>query len=438
MIDRPPPMSTPMSTPMCNEEHIYVIGAGHAGGETAFSLRQQGYAGPLTVIGDEAHVPYQRPPLSKAYLKGECEAQSLYLRQQAAYEKANIGLMLSRRVERIERASKKLVLDDGRELSYSKLALATGGRARRMTINDAARAERAGNFHYLRNIDDVIGIRTRFEAGKRLVVIGGGYIGLEVAASAIARDLNVTVLEALPRVLARVTAPQMSEFYEQVHRNAGVDLRTNIEVTGLEFNAEGDAVTAVHCTGGVVIPADVVVVGIGLLPNTELAQAAGLDVDNGIVVNEHAATSDPDIVAAGDCTNHPSVFCGRRIRLESVPNAVEQARVAAAYLAGKPRVYDAVPWFWSDQYDLKLQMTGLSQGYDQFVLRGSMQNKSFAAFYLKEGKLIACDAVNRAQEFMVAKRLVAACKPFDPATLADETVPLKTLAPPAPAAAPKS
>lgn len=418
------------------EDHIYVVGAGHAGGELAFALRQQGYSGPLTVIGEEAHLPYQRPPLSKAYLKGECETPSLFLRQAAAYEKANIGLLLSRRVERIDRAGKQLVFDDGREVTYSKIALATGGRARRMTIDDAARVERTRNFHYLRNIDDVIGIRARFEAGQRLVIVGGGYIGLEVAASAIARDLNVTVLEALPRVLARVTAPQMSAFYERIHRNAGVDLRTNVEVTGLEFSPEGDVVTAVHCTGGVVIPADVVVVGIGLLPNTELAQAAGLDVDNGIVVNEHAATSDPDIVAAGDCTNHPSVFCGRRIRLESVPNAVEQARVAAAYLAGKPRVYDSVPWFWSDQYDLKLQMTGLSQGYDQFVLRGAMENKSFAAFYLKQGRLIACDAVNRAQEFMIAKRMVAACKPFDPVALADESVPLKTLAPPLQAAAP--
>ncbi len=420
------------------EDHIYVVGAGHAGGELAFTLRQQGYAGPLTVIGEEAHLPYQRPPLSKAYLKGECEATSLYLRQQAAYEKANIGLLLSRRVERIDRANKKLLFDDGREVVYSKLALATGGRARRMTLNDAARAERTGNFHYLRKIDDVIAIRSRFESGQRLVVVGGGYVGLEVAASAIARGVQVTVLEALPRVLARVTAPQMSAFYEKVHRDAGVDLRTNIEVTGLDFNAEGDAVTAVHCTGGVVIPADFVVVGIGLLPNTELAQAAGLDVDNGIVVNEYAVTSDPDIVAAGDCTNHPSVFCGRRIRLESVPNAVEQARVAAASLAGKPKPYDSVPWFWSDQYDLKLQMTGLSQGYDQFVLRGSMENKSFAAFYMKEGRLIAVDAVNRAQEFMVAKRMVAACKPFDPAALADESIPLKTLAGPVQAAAPQA
>ncbi|MET0534049.1 MAG: FAD-dependent oxidoreductase, partial [Steroidobacter sp.] len=402
-----------------SQDHIYIVGAGHAGGELAFSLRQQGSAAQITIVGEEAHLPYQRPPLSKAFLKGDVEAAALYLRQQAALEKANIGLLSSRRVERIERAANKLVFDDGREVVYSKLALTTGGRARRLTISQAAQAERARNFHYLRSIDDVIAIRAHFEAGKRLVIIGGGYVGLEVAASAISRDLNVAVIEALPRVLARVTAPQMSAFYEQVHRNAGVDLRTNIEVTGLDFNAEGDLVTGVHCSGGVLLPADLVIVGIGQLPNTELAQAAGLDVDNGIVVDEYAVTSDPNIVAAGDCTNHPSVFCGRRLRLESVPNAVEQARVAASTLAGKPRTYDAVPWFWSDQYDLKLQMTGLSHGYDQFVLRGSMDNKSFAAFYLMNGRLIACDAVNRAQEFMVAKRMVAACMTFDAATLAD-------------------
>lgn len=413
-----------------SQDHIYVVGAGQAGGELAFSLRQQGSTSPITIVGEEAYLPYQRPPLSKAFLKGDVETSALYLRQQAAFEKSNINVLLSRRVERIERAAKQLVFDDGRAVTYSKLALTTGGRARHLTISEAAQAERASNFHYLRSIDDVIAIRSRFAAGQRLVVIGGGYVGLEVAASAIARDLNVTVLEALPRVLARVTAPQMSAFYEQVHRNAGVDLRTNIEVTGLDFNAAGDLVTGVHCTGGVLLPADLVIVGIGQLPNTELAQAAGLDVDNGIVVDEHAVTSDPDIVAAGDCTNHPSVFCGRRLRLESVPNAVEQARVAAATIAGKPRKYDAVPWFWSDQYDLKLQMTGLSHGYDQFVLRGSMDNKSFAAFYLKDGRLIACDAVNRAQEFMVAKRMVAACMSFDPAALADETAPLKNLAPP--------
>ena len=417
-------------------EHIYVIGAGQAGGELAMSLRQQGSTAAITLVGEEAHLPYQRPPLSKAYFKGDVEATSLYLRQQAAYDKANVGLLLGRRVERIDRASKRLVFDDGREVEYTKLALTTGGRARRLTIEDAARAERTGNFHYLRSIEDVTAIRARVAEGQRLVVIGGGYVGLEVGASAIARGVKVTLIEALPRVLARVTAPQLSHFYEQIHRDAGVDLHTNVEVTGLEFNTQGDLVTGVHISGGSTIPADFVVVGIGQLPNTELAQAAGLDVDNGIVVDEYAVTSDPDIVAAGDCTNHPSAFFGRRIRLESVPNAIEQARAAAATLAGKPKRYDSVPWFWSDQYDLKLQMTGLSHGYDQFVLRGSMSSKSFAAFYLKEGRLIGCDAVNRAQEFMIAKRMVAASQCFDAAALADETVPLKTLAGPVTPAAP--
>ena len=221
------------------------------------------------------YLPYQRPPLSKAFLKGEVETSALYLRQQAAFEKANIGLILSRRVERIDRASKKLVFDDGREVTYSKLALATGGRARHMTISDAARAERASNFHYLRTYRRCTRHSLAIQAGQRVVMVGGGYVGLEVAASAIARDLNVTVLEALPRVLARVTAPQLSAFYEQVHRNAGVDMRTNIEVTGLDFNADGDLMTGVHCTGGVIDTRRFVIVGIGLLPNTELAQAAG-------------------------------------------------------------------------------------------------------------------------------------------------------------------
>lgn len=410
-----------------SENHIYVVGAGQAGSELVFTLRQLGYAGALTVIGEEHHLPYQRPPLSKSYLKGECELPSIYVRQQLAYERANIELMLSRRVECIDRAKRVLVLDDGRELTYTKLALTTGGRARRLAVADAGRAARAGNVHYLRNVDDVSALRTRFLAGRRLVVIGGGYVGLEVAASAIACRMKVAVLESLPRVLARVTSPQMSAFYESVHREAGVDLRTNIEITGLDFSVDGEVVTAVHCTGGAEFPADVVVIGIGQLPNVELAQAAGLEVDNGIVINEQTVTSDPDIVAAGDCTNHPSIFYGRRIRLESLPSAIEQARVAASTLAGMPKIYNSVPWFWSDQYNLKLQMAGLSQGYDQFVLRGFMESKSFSGFYLKQGQLIACDAVNRAQDFMVAKRMVAARKSLDPIQLADESIPLKAL-----------
>lgn len=410
-----------------NQETICIIGAGQAGCEVALALRQQGSTASIIVFGEESHPPYQRPPLSKAYLKGEVEKTSLYLRQQAAYERANVEFVLDTRIKRIDPQSKTIALSNDLERSYTKLALTTGGRPRKLTIKDAERAGRAGNFHYLRTIDDVLNIRARFAAGQRLVIVGGGYIGLEVAAAAVARGLNVTVLEAFPRVLARVTAPEMSGFYERVHREAGVDLRTGVEVTGFEFSEGGDAVAGVCCGDGSVVAADLVIVGIGIVPNTELAQAAGLAVDNGIVVDEYARTSDPHIVAAGDCTNHPNMLLGRRIRLESVPNAIEQARSAAATLAGKQRQYDAVPWFWSDQYDLKLQMTGLSQGYEQLVVRGSMSTRSFATFYLKDRQIIACDAVNRSQEFMVAKRLVACRAVIDPLLLADESVPLKTI-----------
>jgi 3-phenylpropionate/trans-cinnamate dioxygenase ferredoxin reductase subunit len=294
-------------------------------------------------------------------------------------------------------------------------------------VSTAERAERAANFHYLRTIDDVLRIRAGFRAGQRLTIVGGGYVGLEVAAIAVKRGLQVTVLEALPRVLARVTAPEMSIFYERVHRDAGVDVRTGVGVVDFDLDTDGAAVSGVRCSDGSILATDLVIVGVGLVPNTELAQAAGLAVDNGILVDEHGRTSDPSIVAAGDCTNHPSLLYERRIRLESVPNAQEQARTAAATLAGKQRVYDAAPWFWSDQYDLKLQMVGLSMGYDDVAVRGSMSGRSFAMFYFKAGRVIACDAVNRPQEFMLAKRLVAARCTTDPRRLVDEAVPLKAL-----------
>jgi 3-phenylpropionate/trans-cinnamate dioxygenase ferredoxin reductase component len=239
--------------------------------------------------------------------------------------------------------------------------------------------------------------------------------------------MQVTVLEALPRVLARVTAPEISAFYERIHRAAGADIRTGVEVKGFEFDPLKEAVSGVLCADGTRVPADVVIAGIGLIPNAELARSAGLAVENGIVVDEYTRTSDPDIYSAGDCTNHPSALYGRRVRLESVPNAVEQARTTAATLCGKQRPYSAVPWFWSDQYQFKLQMTGLSQGYDDLVVRGSTANESFAAFYLRQGQVIAADAVNRPQEFMLAKRLVAEAVALDPRRLADESLPLKSL-----------
>ena len=415
---------------------VVIVGAGHAAGELASALRQEGFTGRVLMIGEEGHLPYQRPPLSKAYLSGQVTADSLYLKPQSTYDRAQVEVMLNTRVETIDRAAKCVVLADGRQIHYDKLALTTGGRVRRLPTPGADSAEKMANFHYVRNIDDIDRLRRHFDHGLRLVIIGGGYIGLEVAAVAQKRGLHVTVLEALPRVLARVTAPELSAFYERIHREAGVDVRTSVQVSGFDFDASRDAVSAVVLGDGTRLPADVVVAGIGLVPNVELAQAAGLTVENGIVVDEYTQTSDPDIYAAGDCTNHPSALYGRRIRLESVPNAVEQARTMAAAMCGKPRPYNAVPWFWSDQYNLKLQMVGLSQGYDQFVLRGSTAGTAFSAFYLKEGRVIAADAVNRAPDFMMAKRLVSEHVVVDPKQLADESVPLKTLLP-APAAAAK-
>jgi len=415
---------------------VVIVGAGHAAGELASALRQEGFSGRILVIGEEAHLPYQRPPLSKAYLAGQITADSLYLKPQSTYDRAQIDVQLNTRVASIDRAAKCVVLEDGHKIRYDKLVLTTGGRVRRLPTPGADSAETMSNFHYVRNIDDIDRLRHHFEHGFRLVIIGGGYIGLEVAAVAQKRGLRVTVLEALPRVLARVTAPELSAFYERIHREAGVDVRTSVQITGFEFDASRDAVSAVTLGDGTRLPADVVVAGIGLIPNVELAQAAGLTVDNGIVVDEFTRTSDPDIYAAGDCTNHPSALYGRRIRLESVPNAVEQARVAAATICGKPKPYNAVPWFWSDQYSLKLQMVGLSQGYDQFVLRGSTSGTSFSAFYLQQGKIIAADAVNRPPEFMIAKRLVTEGAVIDPKLLADESVPLKSLLPSAAGAKP--
>jgi len=402
---------------------ICIVGAGQAGCEVVLGLRRNGWAGPILLIGEESHPPYQRPALSKACLKADVDRHTLYLRQLAVFERLGVELLLDSRVDRIDPAAATIDLANGEVRRYTQLALTTGGRPRRLSIEGARQAERCGKLHYLRTIDDVERIRPRFVAGTRLVIIGGGYVGLEVASAAITCGLKVTVLEASPRVLARVTAPEMSRFYEQAHREAGVDVRTGADVTGIDACA--GALMTVACSDGSTLDADLIVAGVGLVPNTELAQAAGLAVDDGIVVDEHARTSDPRIVAAGDCTNHPNPWSGRRIRLESVANAVEQGRTAAATLTGRQRPYDAVPWFWSDQYDLKLQIAGLSRGYDQVVLRGSMSSRSFVMFYLRNEQVIACDAVNRPAEFMIAKRLVGGRCIVDPALLRDESATLQ-------------
>ena len=410
---------------MDNTQTLLVIGAGHAGVELAFAARQQGWAGDIVLLGEEPHLPYHRPPLSKGLLCGTADVASLALRQAPAFEAAGITLRLGTQVRAIDREAHRVRLQDGSVLGYARLALCTGGRARTLTV-PGTQDSLPPNLFSLRSQSDAVAIAASLRAGSRLVVIGAGYVGLEVAASARKLGAAVTVLESQPRVLARVTGAEVSSFYEAVHREAGVDLRTSVTVRAIERNDDG-AATAVLCGDGARLPADIVVVGIGMGPDTALAEACGLRVEGGIVVDPHSVTSDPDIVAAGDCTLQDSALYGRRVRLESVPNALEQARAAAGWLCGKPRPHHAVPWFWSDQYDLKLQMTGLSEGYDTCVVRGSFASRSFCAFYLREGRLIAADAVNRPGDFMLAKKAVAARAIVNAAALADIESPLRDL-----------
>lgn len=407
-------------------ERTVIVGAGQAGGELASSLRKQGYPGRILLLGDEAHPPYQRPPLSKGYLQGKLTLNDLYLKPLATYERFHIEFKPGTRVEAIDRSTKEVSLGDGSRMAYDKLVLATGGRARPLSLPELE-GTRLENLFSIRSLADVEAMRGGFVPGKQLVIIGGGYVGLEVAAVAVQAGLRVTLLEAAPRLLSRVTGPEVSSFIERFHREQGVAFRLGCQVKGVELDEARRHVRGVRVSLPEVeerIEADLVLVGIGLLPNTELASAAGLTVDNGIVVDEYARTADPDILAIGDCANQPSAYTGGRIRLESVPNAMEHARVAAATLMGKREPSAAIPWFWSDQYGLKLQMVGLSTGYEQCVTRGSVQGKEFSAFYLKDKRVIAADVISRPAEFLAARRLVASRAQVDVTRLEDATLPL--------------
>lgn len=396
--------------------HCIIVGGSHAAAQLAASLRQEGWAGDITIIGAEPVLPYHRPPLSKTYLSGDKTIDDILIRHHNFYQQHDIHTMLGDRVASIDRGKKMVVLEDGAEVPYTKLALTTGSRVRKINIPGT----HLGGVFYLRDLDDVDRVRQYAGKGKKAVIVGGGYIGLETAAALRKLGMEVTVLEALPRVLQRVTAPEISAFYQRVHQEEGVEIFTDTAVESL--HGEGD-VQSVRCEGGRMLDADLVIIGIGIIPETELAAEAGLGVDNGIVVDEYARTSDHDIVAAGDCTFHYNPIYRRHLRLESVQNAVDQAKVAAATLCGKLEAYSALPWFWSDQYDLKLQIAGLSQGFDQVVVRGDLETgRSFAAFYLQDGQLIAVDAVNRPKDFMVSRRAIGNQVSPDPKQLADDSI----------------
>lgn len=414
----------PMSTADSKTERLVIIGTGCAGTELAFATRAGGWKGPITLLGEEPALPYQRPPLSKAFLMGEASKESLSLRTPALYQTSNVELLTDTRVISIDRLGKRARLANGRIIPYDRLVFATGGRPRPLPAA-ANGADAAENFAYLRTIADSERIRARLTQGGKLVIIGGGYVGLEVAAAATKRAMQVRVLEAAPRVLARVTAPLVSAFYEDVHRKAGVEILTDEQVATLLLFGDGRRVTHVRCASGRQLEADLVVAGIGLLPNSELAAQCGLTVDDGIVVDSMMRTSDPAILAIGDCARYYNALYQRYVRIESVPSALEQARKAAAVLCGQTPRSEAVPWFWSDQYDLNLKMAGLSFDYDRLVLRGSLEQRSFSAFYLANNRVLAVDTVNRPVEFNLSKRLIAERIAIDDEQLADDSKPLK-------------
>lgn len=399
---------------------VVIVGAGHAAGQLVASLRMEGYKGDITVVGDEPYPPYQRPPLSKQLLSGDMELHEVYLKPDEFYTENSAELILGRTVGSIDRVAKTVTLDNGNVLPYDKLALTTGTRVRKLSMPGSD----LDGIYYVRAIDDTLALKERFSHGGSMVVVGGGYIGLEVAAAATKQGMSVTVLEMADRVMNRVVAPEVSAFYEKLHGDKGVNIRTGVGVSG--FKGSDGAVTGVLC-GEDVIPADLVVVGVGVIPNIEIAEAAGLKCDNGIVVDDCARTEDPDIVSAGDCTNHPNGIYGTNIRLESVQNAVDQAKAAAKSICGKPETYTAVPWFWSDQYDVKLQIVGLSQGYTEAVIRGNPDGGAFSVFYLKEGTLVAVDAINSPREYMMGRKLVTDHAKPDPARIADTDIPVKEL-----------
>ena len=401
---------------------IVIAGAGHAAGQAVATLRQKQWPGEIVLVGEEPWLPYQRPPLSKKFLAGELPAERLYVKPPAFYEHPSITLKLETRVQRIDRAARSLVLSDGGTLTYEVLILSLGARARRLPPLPGG--ELSG-IHYLRNVQDVQQIQQGLVEGRQLVIIGAGYIGLEVAAVARKLGLKVTVVELQDRVMKRVVAPAVSSFYEREHREHGVELLLRTGIAG--FSGQGQ-VNGVILADGTRLPADLVVTGIGIVPNTELAAAAGLEVSDGIVVDERCRTSDENVYAVGDCTMHPNRLIGRSIRLESVQNALEQARTAAANVCGEDSRYAEIPWFWSDQYDLKLQIAGLSQGYDNAVVRGTPDDRSFSCAYFSGDRLIALDAVNNPRDFLQSKKLIAERARLDIGRLTDIGTELKDLA----------
>lgn len=398
---------------------VIIVGAGHGGYQVAASLRQSGFSDRICLINDEAHLPYQRPPLSKAYIKGSAGPESLMFRPEKFYHDQTIELITGRAVS-IDRAGRKVLLASGETLAYGHLVLATGARNRLLDLPNA----NLPDVKYLRILDESEALRKIMPSKTRVVVIGAGFIGLEFAATARIKGLEVDVLELAPRVMARAVTAEVSDYFQARHREAGIRIHLGVQATSIE--AEGGKVTGVSLSDGQHLPADLVVVGVGVLPNIELAAEAGLPAAAGIIVDEYLSTADPNISAIGDCALFASPRFGGSQRLESVQNATDHARSLAARLTGDRKPYDSRPWFWSDQGDDKLQIAGLTAGYDRVVLRGDPAKKAFSAFCYHGDKLLGIESINRAGDHMFGRRLQAMDRSITPEQAADESFDLKS------------
>ena len=398
-----------------------IVGAGHAGGRAAQAMRQHGFEGEILLVGEEPHVPYERPPLSKELIVTDAGLEKVRLHDAAWYAENRIELIAAKAAASIDAAAKTVGLADGRTIGFDRLMLTTGARVRRLSVPGA---DLDGVF-YLRTIEDSEAIRAQIAAGTEVAVIGGGFIGLEIAGSAVKRGAKVTVLEAAERLMGRSVAPEVSDWFARMHRARGVDLRLGVSVAAIEGNG---AATGIRLGDGSVVPATVVVIGIGILPNIEIAEAAGLAVENGIVVDDRGRTSHPDIWAAGDVANQPSAFAGRRLRLESYQNAQDQAAAVARNLCGADEAYEDSLWVWSDQHDVNLQMTGAPESWDSLLWRGDPDEGRFTVFYMAGGRIVAVNTVNNGREMRPARMLMESGRTVDPAALADTSVKLLKLA----------
>ena len=397
---------------------VVIVGGGQAGAQAVDTLRREGFTGRLVLISDENLLPYQRPPLSKKFLSGEMAADRLLFRHRGFYDEHGVELKLGVRATGIDAGARSVALSNGEEVRYDRLLLCIGAVPRRMSCPGSDLA----GVNYLRNVEDAAAINAGLKPGARVVIVGGGYIGLEIAATARKMGCAVTVLEMADRVMNRVVASNVSEFFEHEHRTQGVKIICNTRVVRFEGTGRAERVV---CADGSMHPADLLVVGVGAIANSQLAEDAGLKCDNGIVVDETCRTSDPAVFAAGDCTNYFSPRYQARVRLESVDNAFEQSKAAALNILERPTVYDRVPWFWSDQYDNKLLIVGLSHTHDQQLTRGDPASRSFSVCYLRGGELLAVEAINHSKDYMAARKLILERFRPDLDRLADPQLALK-------------